>query len=272
MRFAPVATSRGGLFFKKRICGITPNYAKPFPMKIEESEVWLLVGASRGLGFEFFMKAQELQGSQFCPTPPIRMVLLSRNLGALASLASDDSWFSVDLSKPEAVETFLDLDLLSKVTRMIYFAGGGPYGHYQVKNWKDHEWAWRVSFLSAARFLHYFLRSPSFKQGILIGSQIAEKNPDVGAASYTAAKHALLGLVSTLQKEIIEEKSKKKSAHAHDLRLFSPGYMNTSLLPQTAWPRLGGVEVLEPKVLAGELIQWMQDSNVCGENWSKMTL
>ncbi|MBL7670032.1 MAG: SDR family NAD(P)-dependent oxidoreductase [Bdellovibrionaceae bacterium] len=238
-------------------------------MKIEESEVWLLVGASRGLGFEFFKKVQELQ------TPrdrPIRMVLLSRTQGSLASLLREESWFSVDLSKPEEVERFLELNLPPQITRLIYFAGGGPYGRFQAKNWKDHEWAWRVSFLSAARFLHYFLRSPHFKQGIFIGSQIAERNPDINAASYTAAKHALLGIISTLQKEALEEKDTKKASLAHDLRLFSPGYMNTSLLPPTAWPRLGGAEVFEPGILAAELLQWMQDSNFSCQNWSKSTL
>ncbi|MBK7960771.1 MAG: hypothetical protein IPK04_05925 [Bdellovibrionales bacterium] len=85
------------------------------------------------------------------------------------------------------------------------------------------------------------MRSPHFKQGIFIGSQIAERNPDINAASYTAAKHALLGIISTLQKEALEGKDTKKASLAHDLRLFSPGYMNTSLLPPTAWPRLGAL-------------------------------
>lgn len=173
-----------------------------------------------------------------------------------------DSWLSVDLSCEQNVENFLVAAKDSLFHRFIYFAGGGPFGKFEKKAWKDHRWAWSVTFLSAARFFHAFLRMPHFRQGVAIGSQVAENHGDAGAASYAAAKHALRGLLLTLQMESGDK----------DLRLFSPSYMNTNLLPPAAWPRQAGLKVHEPSRVAHDLALWMQDSTQCGQNWSKGTL
>lgn len=114
-------------------------------------------------------------------------------------------------SREQNVENFLNEAKDIVFHRFIYFAGGGPYGKFEEKAWKDHQWAWSVTFLSAARFFHTFLRMPHFRQGIGIGSQVAENHGDSGAASYAAAKHALRGLLLTLQME----------SSGKDLRLFS---------------------------------------------------
>lgn len=174
-----------------------------------------------------------------------------------------DSWISLNLSHEQNVENFLSEAKEAVFHRFIYFAGGGPYGPFQEKAWKDHQWAWNVTFLSAARFFHTFLKIPHFRQGIAIGSQVAENHADSGAASYAAAKHALRGLVLTLQKE---------GGDSKDLRLFSPGYMNTNLLPPAAWPRQAGLQIHEPDRVAQDLALWMQDSKACGQNWSKGSL
>jgi short-subunit dehydrogenase len=238
-------------------------------MQIESSEVWLLVGASRGLGFEFFKQLQNL------PVRPQQLLLISRNRCAEPAHQEDtpsESWFSVDLSKPESLEHFLELASAFKINRFVYFAGGGPYGPYATKNWKDHEWAFKVSFIAAARLFHHFMRSPDFRQGIAIGSQIAERSPDIGAASYCAAKHALFGLLSTLQQEAVENRGKAKGLISQDLRLFSPGYMNTELLPASSWPRAKGLKILEPTLVASELLGWMQNSHSFCQNWPKADL
>ena len=65
----------------------------------------------------------------------------------------------------------------------------------------------------------------------LVGSAVAQDKPDPGASSYSSAKHGLKGLCESLQKE-----SPKCAIH-----LFSPGYMDTDLLPANAWPRQQGL-------------------------------
>ena len=227
-------------------------------MKVENSETWLLVGASKGLGFEFFKQIQNL--SNIKPT----LIFANRNIENLKKeVGPNDQAFSYDMSKPELVEKLIETLNLKKITRFFYFAGGGPYGNFIEKSWKDHDWALNVTFVSVAKLLHYFLQQDSFRQAILIGSDIAENSPDPGASSYSAAKHALRGLVCSLQKEIGITK---------DLRLFSPGYMNTGLLPKSAWPRTQAGLVTEPVVVAEQLFVWMQDSNFKAQNWSKRDL
>ncbi|MBX9769145.1 MAG: hypothetical protein K2X47_17855, partial [Bdellovibrionales bacterium] len=138
--------------------------------------------------------------------------------------------------------------------RLIYFVGGGPHGLFQQKQWKDHEWSFQVTFRTPARFLHEVMRnSLGLQQLTFIGSAIAGDSPDPEAASYCAAKHALQGLISSIQEE-----QRHLPADTLDLRLYSPGYMNTGLLPRNAWPRYKG-NVLEPELVAQDLLEWLED-------------
>lgn len=223
-------------------------------MKIEESELWLLLGSSRGLGSEFLNCAQGLGRD-------LQLITVSRKPNNIVKNLVLQ-FVACDLSKPADVSALLESELNKPFQRMLYFAGGGPYGSFTTKEWKDHEWAWNVTFMSAAHCLYKLMQRPSLKQAIFIGSQIAENTPDPGAASYASAKHALRGLITTLQKETIST----------DLRLFSPGYMNTTLLPKSAHPRQNQKTLWEPSAVAQELLLWMQDSNMRGQNWSKCSL
>lgn len=195
-------------------------------------ENWIFLGASRGFGRSF------LERSSSHPKPP-NIVLFSRRPQAV-SLGVEKK--VADFSREETWETIRDQIELAAPTRIFYFAGGGPYGLYQAKDWKDHRWAFKVSFEFPALLVHHFLRTPrKLKQMILVGSAIAEENADPQAASYCAAKHALKGLVTSIQNE---------QKTAFDLRLFSPGYMNTELLPANAWPRQQAHLVKSPAEVA----------------------
>ncbi|MCB0343411.1 MAG: SDR family oxidoreductase, partial [Bdellovibrionales bacterium] len=130
--------------------------------------------------------------------------------------------------------------------QIIYVAGGGPFGRFHDKKWKDHEWAWQVSFLTPARLLHWAGGQKQLKQFIVIGSSVAEDNPDPNAASYASAKHALKGLVTSVQKE----------DPPFDLRLFSPSYMDTDMLPPSSWPRREGLKLRDPNEIAREFWDW----------------
>jgi NAD(P)-dependent dehydrogenase (short-subunit alcohol dehydrogenase family) len=87
---------------------------------------------------------------------------------------------------------------------------------------------------------------------ILLGSAVAEASADPGAASYCAAKHALKGLIASLRAEI----------PAWDLRLFSPGYMDTEMLPGNAAARRQGV--YSPARMARELWDWSLTPDIGG--------
>ena len=222
-------------------------------MKVENSETWLVLGASRGLGYEFVKQTKALTDSP-------KIIAVSRQAGSLAEQGCQHT--SCDLSRPESLLSLLNSLKLDKIDRVIYFAGGGPYGPFQSKDWKDHQWSLQVSFLSVAQTLHHFMQSQNLRQFIAIGSAIAENKADFGAAAYASAKHALRGLISSVQTE----------SPLIDLRLFSPGYMNTTLLPKVAWPREMPGLVAEPSSVAAELLRWMQDSNFRGQNWSKASI
>lgn len=182
---------------------------------------FILLGASRGLGWATY----EALSKKY---PAAEFMLVSRKIGEgnFKSLKCD---FAKELSS-EFMTEIIDFN----PTTIIYFAAGGPYGNFQDKKWADHQWALQVSFLFPAQLVHHLMRIsiPSLKQFVVVGSAIAENKPDPGAASYCAAKHALRGLISTLQAE-------NKSAFKIDL--FSPGYIATDMLPAQSWPRQQGL-------------------------------
>lgn len=186
-----------------------------------KSEVeYFLLGASRGLGFEFGKRLQQ-EGKVF-------------SYSSRKPEQSFTNWNSMDFSKTEMWQDYLSVIENSKASTIIYFAAGGPYGLYQEKNWSDHLWALNVSFLFPARLIHFCLsqRWSKLEQIIVIGSLIAESKPDPMAASYCAGKHALRGLIETLKVE-------RKDAQPR-VDLFSPGYMLTDMLPKNSWPRESG--------------------------------
>jgi short-subunit dehydrogenase len=201
---------------------------------------WILFGASRGLGFQVAkLLAQNSENETLIVSRRTPVESLERTKHFFADLSQVD-W----PSKLSELEKF-------NPTHVLYCAGGGPYGYFQTKNFKDHQWAWRVSFEAAAQVLHWSLQQSQIKQLCFVGSKIAESQPDPGAASYCAAKHALKGLIESVQKEQSDKDLKP------DLRLFSPGYMDTDLLPANAWPRQQN-RVEDPAAVAQKLVQWLE--------------
>jgi len=89
---------------------------------------------------------------------------------------------------------------------------------------------------------------------ILVGSTICENQGDRHAASYAAAKHALKGLYESLRLE----------APDWDLRMVSPGYLDTELLPKNAPVRYK--EVWDPQKVAQEIVEWMKQKSNHGDH------
>ena len=172
---------------------------------------------------------------------------------------------SHDFSKQEHWEQIIKSIFGVSPDRIFYVAGGGPYGFFEEKKWQDHEWSFKVNFLFPAFLMHSLLNDKStLKQIIFVGSDIAESKPDPMAASYCAGKHALRGLITSVQQELLSfNRTKGKNI---DLRLFSPGYMNTSMLPKNARPRHSDQKIHEPDDVAQSLIDWAMNESCFNSN------
>jgi short-subunit dehydrogenase len=197
-----------------------------------------IIGARRGLG-------KEILGQWRKNFPNDALAGSSRR----EFVAEGVQTFVFDMSLPEQTEELLLSLSKFAPTKVFYLAGGGPYGDFAEKDWKDHLWSLQVSLLSPLRVLHFCLNLPSVQQIVVVGSAIAESQPDPGAASYAAAKHGLRGCISSLQGEVQK-----------DVRLFSPGYMSTEMLPPQAQARLGQTASIDSAEMVAKLfVEWTQN-------------
>lgn len=208
-------------------------------MKWVEGERILVLGGSRGLGAAIVQLFKE------------------QNLDAIS--ISRKSSVTADFSKADQSDDVIKRIREFAPQRIIYCAAGGPFGAFGQFHWKDHAWALRVTFEFPAMLLHSLIQNPleNLRQVVVVGSSVAESQPDPGAAAYSAAKHALRGLVTTLQKETIP----------FDLRLLSPGYMMTDLLPVDSAPRREG-KARDPLKVAQLMIQSISDPALRLQNQS----
>jgi short-subunit dehydrogenase len=205
-----------------------------------------ILGASRGLGRALCLHIQT-QG------PASELFVASRKEMALREIRrGQDSLLVADFTKADDQARLQSALFEFRPNSIFYVAGGGPFGDFEKKEWKDHQWAFDLNFAFPAKLLHTMLADPSWseflRQFVWIGSAIAGEKPDPQAASYAAAKHAARGLVSSLQKE---------AAKKFDIALYEPGYMATEMLPPHAWPRQQGL-AKSAEDEARELWQWSQ--------------
>lgn len=194
-----------------------------------------ILGASRGLGLEIALALND----------KAELYLCSRKVGGLQGFDGHQR-STADFTKDEDQMRVLE-DLQQFKPSHIYFvSGGGPYGLFQDKQWKDHQWAFQLNFLFPAKLAHFALsnwQTLGLEKMVFIGSAIAEDKADPRAASYSAAKHGLKGLVKTLKIE-----NPDKSIH-----LYSPGYMDTSMLPPNAEARKQ--PIADVKQVAAEILK-----------------
>jgi len=188
---------------------------------------FILLGSSRGLGWEVY---QQL----LIKYPQSQFLLISRKIFQKSEKINKTN---TELLAFDFSQQNVNIDLLNSLqqfqpTHILYIAGGGPYGVFESKKWSDHVWAMNVNYNSPAQILHFILSHPKLFPDLVtvlfVGSKIAEDQPDPMASSYCAAKHALKGLITTLQKE---------NSSSIQIKLFSPGYIDTALLPEKSWPR-----------------------------------
>ncbi len=215
------------------------------------SKRFILLGSSRGLGWATYQALSRVY-------PESAYLLSSRKIQEKAAdFRANTECSHYDFSQGELTEDFLRTLENFHGTHLIYFAGGGPYGFFSQKKWSAHQWCLETTFLFPARLLHEVLgqqqRWASLEQIIFIGSAVAENQADPQAASYAAAKHALKGLITTVQQENLIANNRQ----APEILLFSPGYMQTDLLPLHSEPRQKGLAE-KPEVVAEKLIAMIQ--------------
>lgn len=209
-----------------------------------------VIGASRGLGRSL--------ASLLSEKSEVSEILCVSRKPASESLESVKH-FSCDLSK-DVDDLVAELENFNP-NKIFYVAGGGPYGKFESLKWSAHEWALNVTFLSAARLAHWFMARKTQAldpQFVFVGSSIAESKADANASSYAAGKHALCGLFQSLQAE----------GPVHDIRLFSPGYMNTEMLPVGSWPREQNQPLWEPEHVAAMIWEWANNPLQKGSHMS----
>jgi short-subunit dehydrogenase len=212
------------------------------------SNRFILLGASRGLGWATYQQLVQQNEKDY-------FLLISRRIEfRKKEILARTETLSQDFSQTPVRIDFLQQLQNFSASHLIYFAGGGPYGNFADKKWSDHTWSLNTSFLYPAELLHAILSQPnnwrSLKKMIFVGSAIAEDQADPKSASYAAAKHALKGLITSIQNE----------NPALALDLFSPGYMQTELLPANSEPRQKGL-AQNPVDVAKKLIATIEKND-----------
>lgn len=212
-----------------------------------------VIGAARGLGLSI---VREINHS----SKEYSLFLSSRNSlklkESLAQIEVEDAiTFECDIADETQRQALFQALEVFAPEEIIYCPGGGPWGNFTARNWHDHLWAFQVTFLAAAELLYFAEKNIlDCRKVLFIGSQIAESRPDPGAASYSAAKHALLGLCKSIWAE----------DGRIELGLYSPGYIDTGLLPANAWPRQKEGLVARPSDVARDLLKWFESHNKLG--------
>jgi short-subunit dehydrogenase len=195
---------------------------------MSEFNASLVLGGSRGLG------------KSLCQ-------VLSKNKEECLALSRSTD-LKLDLTQSDAMNIFKSSVQENNFSHVFYVAGGGPHGPFFDKPLHSHKWAFELNYFKPVEIAHY-LKSISFKGVfVFIGSAIAENRTSSKSLSYSLSKRASVKTLLSLSEEELK------------VRVFSPPYMNTSLLPLKAWPRLENPElVIEPNKVAEVLIEWLHD-------------
>lgn len=198
---------------------------------------WLVFGSHKGLGAELVAQILSLQGEH-------QVLAISRKDKSLYVSDQRYQFLSYDLTQEENHADILNVIKDFNPEKIIYSAGGGPYAEYGQKKWFDHHWAIKLNFVFPAKLCWFLSQQSMSSKFIYIGSQIAESEKgDPMGPSYAASKWAMKGLIFSLQQH-----------YPNQFHIFSPGYMDTELLPKNAYPRVNGLEIKSPKEVAKEIL------------------
>ncbi len=215
-----------------------------------KNERVIVLGSNKGLGFACVSALLENDGV-------IQVLGLSRKDSGIHNKNPKYAFKAFDFTAAyDSPSIFLEvLKLIEdfEPTQIIYSAGGGPFGEFGQKNWKDHEWAIKLNFLFPAKLVWALMSSKKLINEcnfLYVGSAIAEsESGDALGPSYAAGKWAMKGLYLS----IMASQSDSDKYSKLKMKWISPGYMDTDLLPKGSIPRLNG-RVEDPKVVAKEIL------------------
>ncbi|NJL24075.1 MAG: SDR family oxidoreductase [Calothrix sp. SM1_5_4] len=205
----------------------------------------MIFGASRGLGAEL---------AKYACSVGYPVVGWGRKVKPLEEIRERHPLFEyriADFSKRMGQEEAVRFLLEHEPTKISVLRAEGPMPLWRPRLGGSRMGLAGFFFVSGPRDARALCRR-KVDETILVGSSVAESSADPKAASYCAAKHALKGLFSSVRAESPD----------WDLRLFSPGYMDTDLLPKNAAVRKLGVYA--PAALARDLWIWSLSTDNSG--------
>lgn len=219
-----------------------------------------VLGATRGLGLEIVKQILSSIATSSGESFARRNLLgVGRrwNKQNEVTHANFEAW-TFDLTQTSKLSEFTENLSQWAPTHVFYVAGGGPWGLFAEQALQAHQWALQLNLLTPMLLLHGLARQSRIIQWVSVGSAIAESHPDRNASSYSAAKHALKGLITTIQSEGLTN----LSGSPIDVRLYSPGYMDTALLPAQFKSQLKlSNQILDPAAVAQDLLAWCRDDS-----------
>jgi short-subunit dehydrogenase len=234
----------------------------------------LIVGASRGLGRSLALySGSHLEGIKEITLVARKHIKLNEVKDSLFTADEKNGRVSLgktvnvnleslDMAKSEGQSALQKVILKNQFDLVIYAAGGGPHGDFVDKEFKDHEWALQVGLVTPMALVWSWLKCrDANKKGkfVAVGSRIAEQNPEPQGSSYAASKHGLFGFVRSLQEELKKNQNK--------VWLFSPGFMDSELLPLTAKIRHDGSKLMSTETAAQALLRWIKKD---GGSWHRV--
>jgi short-subunit dehydrogenase len=154
---------------------------------------------------------------------------------------------TLDLASPESAKQVLKCLEDRDIGLVLYSAGGGPYKKFFKHSWSAHEWALRLNQLTPAEILHGLGAGGYSGLFAYVGSAIADSpGGDPNGPSYGAGKAGMGNLIRSLS----------KSGNQNCL-LFSPGYMDTEMVPVNAAVRQSPESLLPVDRTASVLCHWL---------------
>ena len=152
----------------------------------------------------------------------------------------------LDLSKPESLIQITNHFTEYEPEMVFYVAGGGVHGEYFSKPMHSHRWTFEVNFFRPIEIAHSLKQAGYKGTFVYVGSAIAERSNSKNSLSYAESKKLALKTLLSLNESELK------------VRIFSPPYMDTNLLPKNSWPRLEYPDlVLDPNYVAAELLKWL---------------
>lgn len=189
----------------------------------------LILGGSKGLGLSI---SEYLKNTGYF-----------ENIRCLSRRSTIES---LDFSKPDSLSQIKKHIFDFKPELIFYVAGGGVHGPYFSKPSHSHRWTFEVNFFRPTEIAEHLKNIKYQGTFVYIGSAIAERSHSKTGLSYSESKKLALKTLLSLKESELK------------VRVFSPPYMDTALLPQKTWPRLEAPHlVLSPDQVAAELLKWL---------------